>query len=80
VVKRHVKPKPVQNRSQMGAASMTPGGVIEKAAPIPISNVMLVCPTCRRPTRVGTTFKEIKGELVKIRVCKRADCGQEIDR
>jgi hypothetical protein len=41
---------------------------------------MLVCPTCRRPTRVGIAVKEVKGEQVKVRVCKRADCGQEIDR
>ena len=25
-------------------------------------------------------FKEIKGQKVKVRVCRRADCGQEIDR
>jgi len=80
VVKRHTRPRPIRDRSGMGGAQMTPGGIVEKAAPVPIGNVMLVCPTCRRPTRVGTTFKEIKGELVKIRVCKRADCGQEIDR
>jgi hypothetical protein len=41
---------------------------------------MLVCPTCNRPTRVGTVVKEIKGETVRVRVCKRVDCGQEIDR
>ena len=42
--------------------------------------VMVVCPTCKRPTRVGTHVKEAKGEVVRVRVCKRADCGQEIDR
>jgi hypothetical protein len=42
---------------------------------------MLVCPTCNRPTRVGMKFKEIKGgETVRVRVCKRTDCGQEIDK
>jgi large subunit ribosomal protein L24 len=80
VVKRHVKPKPMRDASRMGGTQMTPGGVIEKAAPIPISNVMLVCPTCKRATRVGMVTKEIKGEKVHVRVCKRADCGQEIDR
>ena len=59
---------------------MIPGGVIEKAAPIPISNVMLVCPTCKRATRVGTRREGVKGETVRVRVCKRADCGQEIDK
>ena len=58
-----------------------PGGVIDKAAPIPISNVMLVCPTCNRPTRIGYVLKERKDEdPIKVRVCKRADCRQEIDR
>ena len=39
--------------SRMGGTQMTPGGVIEKAAPVPVANVMLVCPTCNRPTRSG---------------------------
>jgi len=59
---------------------MTPGGIVEKPAPLPIGNVMLVCPTCKRPTRVGTKLKEVKGEMVRVRVCKRADCLEEIDR
>jgi large subunit ribosomal protein L24 len=55
--------------------------VIEKAAPIQISNVMLVCPTCNRPTRVGYLIKEKQGEDTrKVRVCKRDDCRQEIDK
>jgi hypothetical protein len=41
---------------------------------------MLVCPTCKLPTRVGYVFKDVKGERVKIRVCKREGCGQEIDK
>ena len=80
VVKRHTKPRPMRDSSRMGGTQMTPGGVIEKPAPLPVSNVMIVCPVCRRPTRVAITTKQIKGEDVKVRVCKRADCGQEIDR
>ena len=80
VVKRHTKPKPVKNSSRMGGPSIIPGGVIEKAAPLPVGNVMLVCPVCNRPTRVGMKEKESHGEQVKVRVCKRADCGEEIDR
>ena len=79
VVKRHTKPRPIRDANRMGGQQMAPGGVIEKPAPLAVSNVMLVCPTCRRPTRVGYTFKDVKGEQVKLRVCKRADCGQEID-
>jgi large subunit ribosomal protein L24 len=80
VVKRHTKPRPIRDSSRMGGQTVTPGGVIEKPAPLAVSNVMLVCPVCNRPTRVGITTKEIKGEQVKVRVCRRADCGQEIDR
>ena len=80
IVKRHTRPRPIQQRSGMGAAGMTPGGVVEKPAPVPISNVMLVCPTCNRPTRVGIVVHDVKGEQRKVRVCKRADCGEEIDR
>ncbi|MDX6509396.1 MAG: large subunit ribosomal protein, partial [Gaiellaceae bacterium] len=60
---------------------VTPGGVIEKAAPLPVGNVMVVCPVCKRPTRIGMTVKESKGgEKARVRHCKRADCGQEIDK
>ena len=80
VVKRHTRPKPIKDSGRMGGQQILPGGVIDKPAPLPIDNVMLVCPVCQRPTRVGTIFKEIKGETRKIRVCRRADCRQEIDR
>ena len=79
IVKRHTKPKPIRDSSRMGGQTIQPGGVVEKPAPLAISNVMLVCPVCNRPTRVGMKVKEIKGEQVKVRVCRRADCGQEID-
>ena len=51
---------------------MTAGGIIERATAVPVSNVMIVCPTCKLPTRIGYTTKEIKGgETIKVRVCKR---------
>ena len=80
MVKRHQRPRPMKDPSRMGAPQIIPGGIIEKAAAVPVSNVMVVCPTCNRPTRIGLQEKEIKGDIVRIRVCKRADCGQEIDR
>jgi large subunit ribosomal protein L24 len=80
VVKRHTRPRPVKNTSRMGGPQIEPGGVISKPAPLPVGNVMVVCPTCGRPTRVGVHVKEVKGESVRVRVCKRADCGQEIDK
>jgi large subunit ribosomal protein L24 len=79
-VKRHTKPRPVRNASRMGGPQVEPGGVITKSAPLPVSNVMVVCPVCKRPTRVGVIEKETKSGVTRVRVCKRADCGQEIDR
>jgi large subunit ribosomal protein L24 len=80
LVKRHTKPRAMRDSSRMGGPAMQPGGVIDKPAPVDVSNVMIVCPACDRPTRIGMSVKEIKGQKVKIRVCRRADCGQEIDR
>jgi large subunit ribosomal protein L24 len=79
MVKRHQRPRPMKDPSRMGAPQIIPGGIIEKAAAVPVSNVMVVCPTCNRPTRISMVEKEIKGQTVRVRVCKRADCGQEID-
>jgi large subunit ribosomal protein L24 len=80
MIKRHTRPRPMRNASRMGSPQIQPGGVIEKAAPIQVSNVMVVCPACRRPTRVGTIIREVKGKTLRVRVCKRDDCRQEIDK
>lgn len=52
----------------------TQTGIIEREAPVHISNLMLVCPTCDEATRVGFSLEGDK----KVRVCKR--CGENIDR
>ena len=80
VVKRHRRARPMRDASRMGQTQIQPGGVFDIAAPLPVSNVMVVCPSCNRATRVGYTFREAKGGRVKVRVCKRSDCGQELDR
>jgi large subunit ribosomal protein L24 len=81
LVKKHRKPRPLKDSSRMGQTQIQPGGVIELAAPLPVSSVMVVCPTCNRPTRVGYEFREDeKGRRVKVRVCRRADCGEVLDR
>ncbi len=49
------------------------GGFVEKEAPIPISNVMLVCRKCDRPVRVRMVKDE---EGKKTRVCRK--CGEKI--
>ena len=48
------------------------GGIIKMETPIYASKVMLVCPKCGKPTRVGHVVKE-NGE--KLRACKK--CGAE---
>ena len=80
IVKRHMRPRPLKNPSRMGQQQMSPGGVIDKPAPLPVGNVMLVCPTCKRATRVGIDVRDVKGEHAKVRVCRRADCGEVIDK
>ena len=51
IVKRHQRPSQVQGSTRPDAA----GGVIEKEGPIHISNVMLIDPKDKKPTRVGIT-------------------------
>ena len=48
------------------------GGIIQRETPIYASKVMLICPKCGKPTRVGHTV--IDGE--KVRACKK--CGAAI--
>lgn len=47
-----------------------PGGILEKEAPIHYSNVMLVCPSCGVPTRIGM-MRLSDGK--KVRYCKRCN-------
>jgi large subunit ribosomal protein L24 len=74
LVKRHTKPRPVKGTR---GAQMTPGGVIEQPAALPIANVALVCPNCNEPTRVGYRFLD-SGD--KVRHCRREGCGKDIVR
>ncbi len=64
VVKRHQRP-----------TQTTQGGIIEKESPIHLSNVMLICPKCGEPTRVGYRFLQ---DGRKVRSCKK--CGEIIDK
>ena len=80
IQKRHTRPRPIRDANRMGGTQIAPGGIIDRAAAVSVSNVMLVCPTCKLPTRVGYVTKDVKGEAVKVRVCKRPGCGQEIDK
>ena len=51
-----------------------PGGIIKKEAAIDASNVMLVCPKCKKGVRVGYSVLE---NGTKVRVCKK--CGATIE-
>ena len=50
------------------------GGIIKKEAAIDASNVMLVCPKCKKGVRVGYS---VLGNGTKVRVCKK--CGASIE-
>src|SRR4051812_41975936 len=80
LMKKHQKPRPIRDANPMGGTQIAPGGIIDPSAAVSVSNVMLVCPTCKLPTRVGYVTKDVKGEAVKVRVCKREGCGQEVDK
>lgn len=58
IVKKHMKPN----------KKYTQGGIIEKESPLHISNVMLMCPKCNKPTRLGSTVLD-NGK--KLRTCKK---------
>ncbi len=53
------------------------GGRIEQPGKINHANVMLVCPKCKKPTKTGKRFEDVKGENCKVRYCKA--CGETID-
>ena len=69
IVRKHQRPQ------RAGRGQVRPG-IIEFEAPIHLSNVMLVCPQCGEPTRVGFRFTD---DGQKVRVCKRQGCGKDID-
>jgi len=49
-------------------------GIIDLEAPIPISNIMLLCDKCNHPTRIGFRFLE---DGRKVRICR--SCREVID-
>ncbi len=49
------------------------GGILEKEGTIHVSNVMLLCPSCSQPTRVGRRREDGN----RVRVCKK--CNKDID-
>jgi large subunit ribosomal protein L24 len=63
-IKRHTK----------AVRQIRQAGIVEREAPIHLSNVMLLCSRCNHPTRVGFRFLE---DGRKVRIC--CSCGEVID-
>ncbi|NTU78268.1 MAG: 50S ribosomal protein L24 [Chloroflexales bacterium] len=66
IAKRHMKPR----------GPGKPGGIIDIEAPLDVSNVMLICPSCGHASRTGHRFLEEtdhKGRPRKVRFCKACD-------
>jgi large subunit ribosomal protein L24 len=64
IIKKHMRPN----------KQYTQGGIIEKEAPIHISNVMLICPKCNKPTRIANAVLD---DGRKQRRCKK--CNEVIE-
>jgi large subunit ribosomal protein L24 len=64
MVKRHSRPRGPQQ----------PGGIVEKEAFIPASNIMILCSKCNAPVRIG---RKVLADGEKIRICRR--CGEALD-
>ena len=45
-------------------------GLTTQEAPLDMSNIRIVCPTCNKPSRVGTRILE---DGSKVRICKACD-------
>lgn len=61
IVHKHVRPRRAQQKGQR----------VSIASPIPIANVQLICPKCKRAARVGIRQE---GER-RVRVCKKCDAS-----
>ena len=74
-IKKHTR----VTQTQRGAQS---GGIVTQEATVDVSNVMVVCPKCDKPSRLGSRQEEYVDERTgrartrPVRVCKR--CGNEL--
>jgi len=66
VVRRHTRQNPQRNIQ---------GGIVEREAPIHLSNLKVLCPECSEAVRVGVQYL---ADGKKVRVCK--SCGGTIDK
>jgi large subunit ribosomal protein L24 len=70
MIKRHTRPNP---------GKQIKGGIAERESPINASNVMIVCPGCHKPTRIGHHVDAAAGgKTRRTRVCRK--CGATLDK
>jgi len=65
MVKRHTKARGPQS----------PSGIVEKEAPIHLSNLMMLCDKCNTPVRMG---KHVLEDGRSVRICRK--CKEQLDR
>jgi len=65
MIKKHQRP----------TQKLRQGGIIEREGALHVSNVMLVCGKCDKPTRAAT---KILADGRRVRVCRK--CGETLDR
>ncbi|MCX7870552.1 MAG: 50S ribosomal protein L24 [bacterium] len=70
IVKKHVKVPTLEDTPKKEPK------IVKIERPIDVSKVMLICPNCTKPTRVGFKIIQDQGKTKKIRICKK--CNQEI--
>ncbi len=64
MIKRHTKPREMNQQGQ----------IVEREAPIHVSNLQLICPECTQTGRVG---RKLLDDGTKVRFCKK--CGESIE-
>ncbi|MCU1595647.1 MAG: ribosomal protein [Frankiales bacterium] len=67
-IKKHTKVTQSARGSQQG-------GIITQEAPVHVSNVQVVCPSCGKPSRIGHRRSEAdaNGKTHSVRICKRCN-------
>ena len=73
VGKRHQKPRQTSSQTDR-MPKIQQGGILDVAMPLSVSKVMLVCPKCSRPTRIGHTVLD---DGRRVRVC--GHCGAALE-
>jgi large subunit ribosomal protein L24 len=73
IAKKHTKPRQSAGRTDR-VPKIQQGGILDIALPMDVSKVMLVCPKCSRPTRIGHTVLD---DGRRVRVC--GHCGQAVE-